>query len=91
MLDRRLRLAAERLGQGAEVPSPSKVGIERQTPVDERGAVVEVADNHDEGETRHAERHRVLPPQVGGAPRQPLGFGDLPRTVGHPAEPRRWR
>jgi hypothetical protein len=87
VLDRGLRLAKECFRQRAEVPCPGQVRIEHETPIDHRSAVIEVADDHDEGKPCRTERDRVIPPQICGPPGQAFCFGGLLCAIGHPAKP----
>jgi hypothetical protein len=86
VLDRNPRLAEEQPRVGAVVPQPGQVRVQRRGPVDEGGAVLDLADDGEQGTRCRAQGHRVLAPEIGRPPCQLLGLGDVAPGDGGPAE-----
>ena len=82
LLDRRLGLAEERLGERAEVPDPGEVLVQRERLVEQGGTLVELAGDDDQGHAGIGQRHRVV---AGRARRRAA------RAAGSRRSPRRGR
>ena len=68
-----------------------RFGLSAERAVDERATVVDIADDDDEREPAVLKRDRIVPSEFGGAPREPLGFGDLTLAIATQPNPLRWR
>src|SRR5215470_10738096 len=75
VLKRDIRFTKPDLHPAAKEPCPCQVRIEQESPIDERGAVVEVADDKSKGHPRHAKRDGVIPTQLCRLAGQPCGLG----------------
>ena len=65
----------------------AKFGLSASDAINKRDTIFYFTHNDDERNPRGAERHRIVSPEVGGAPRQPFRLGNLTLAIGHPAEP----
>ena len=68
-LDRTLRLSEPDLHPAAEGPRPCQVRVERESPIDERDAVIEVTDDIGESKPGRTQRKRVIAAQISGPSR----------------------
>src|SRR5262249_52760772 len=85
VLDCGVRVAEAELYPAADGPRGGQVRVEDDRAVDERSTIVEILDHVAKGKPGVAERDRVIPSCLDRPSSQPCCFGDLLRTVNHPA------
>src|SRR5215475_10078829 len=80
-----LQLAENDLYPAAHPPRQCQVRIDRERPIDERGAGAEVVDQIGERKPGPAQGDRVVVTNLGRTSSETLGFGDLLYAIYYPA------
>ena len=65
------------LASALKCQTQARLGLSAERPLEQGRAVVELADDDDRRHAGIGQRHRVVTPELGGAPRQPPRLGDL--------------